>query len=128
MMVWPDIFMRLSTGMDGTPMPSYADTLPEEDRWALAHYVRSLQDDVATGVVLRARAVTGDVPRAADDARWRNVPRLSIPLVGQVVVRPRWQNHGIDEVVARAVFNDRELALLLEWDDPTRDTAHRERH
>ena len=121
-----DIFMRLSTGMDGTPMPSYADTLPEEDRWALAHYVRALQDDVPTGVVLRARVITGDVPRAADDARWQNAPRLSIPLAGQVVVRPRWQNHGIDEVVARAVFNDRELALLLEWDDGSRDTTHRE--
>jgi mono/diheme cytochrome c family protein len=121
-----DIFMRLTTGMDGTPMPSYADTLNEEDRWALAHYVRSLQTDGDEGVVLRARSITGDVPRAADDPRWREAPPLSIPLAGQVITRPRWQNPAIEDVTARAVFNDRELALRLEWDDPTRDTEHRE--
>lgn len=121
-----DIFMRLATGMDGTPMPSYADTLNEDDRWALAHYVRSLQTDAAGGVVLRARAIAGDVPRTADDARWREAPALAIPLAGQVIVRPRWQNHAVDEVVARAVFNDRDLALLLEWDDPTRNVEHTE--
>jgi mono/diheme cytochrome c family protein len=119
-----DIFMRLTSGMDGTPMPSYADTLPEADRWALAHYVRSLQSDADAGVVLRAREVTGDVPKRADDPRWRDAPALAIPLAGQVIVTPRWQNPGVDEVTARAVFNDRDIALLLEWDDATRDTVH----
>jgi mono/diheme cytochrome c family protein len=119
-----DVYMRLTTGMDGTPMPSYADTLPEDDRWALAHYVRSLQVDGEAGVVLRARSIAGEVPRTADDARWRDAHPLVIPLAGQVIVRPRWQNHGVDEVVARALFSDRQLALLLEWDDPTRDTRH----
>ena len=119
-----DIFMRLTTGMDGSPMPSYADTLPEPDRWALAHYVRSLQTDVAAGVVLRARTVAGDVPKTADDPRWRDAPPLLVPLAGQVLVRPRWQNAAIDAVVARAVFNERDIALLLEWDDATRDTTH----
>jgi hypothetical protein len=86
--------------------------------------VRSLQTPPDAGVVLRARTITGDVPKTADDARWRAAPRLSVPLAGQVLVRPRWQNPAIDEVVARAVFNDREIAFLLEWDDTTRDTTH----
>jgi len=30
----------VSTGLDGTPMSSYAH-LPEQDRWALVHYIRS---------------------------------------------------------------------------------------
>ena len=37
-----DIFRTMSTGLSGTPMPSYADSLPEADRWALAYYVLSL--------------------------------------------------------------------------------------
>ncbi|MBI1734857.1 MAG: c-type cytochrome [Candidatus Rokubacteria bacterium] len=119
-----DVFMRLTTGMDGTPMPSYADTLPEEDRWAVAHYVRSLAAEADGGVVLRARWTAGDLPRAVDDARWRDAPPLSLPLAGQVVTRPRWQNHAVDEVTARALFNDHEIALLLEWDDPTRSVEH----
>ena len=32
----------MSTGLSGTPMPSYRDSLSEQDRWALAYYVLSL--------------------------------------------------------------------------------------
>jgi cytochrome c oxidase cbb3-type subunit 2 len=35
---------RFLTGMDGTPMPSFADTLPNEaDAWDLAHFILSLR-------------------------------------------------------------------------------------
>ena len=37
-----DIFRTMTTGLSGTPMPSYRDSLPEEDRWALAYYVLAL--------------------------------------------------------------------------------------
>jgi cytochrome c oxidase cbb3-type subunit 2 len=37
-----DLYRVLVTGLDGTPMPSYAASLNEEDCWALVHYVRSL--------------------------------------------------------------------------------------
>jgi len=37
-----DIFRTISTGLSGTPMPSFSDTLAEEDRWALSYYVLSL--------------------------------------------------------------------------------------
>jgi hypothetical protein len=31
------------TGLDGTPMPSYADVIKPEDAWDLVHYLRTLQ-------------------------------------------------------------------------------------
>ena len=37
-----DIFRTMSTGLSGTPMPSFSATLPEADRWALSYYVLSL--------------------------------------------------------------------------------------
>ncbi len=38
-----DIYYRFSTGMDGTPMPSFAEVIESaSDRWALVDYVRSL--------------------------------------------------------------------------------------
>ncbi|MBI2889730.1 MAG: cytochrome c [Nitrospirae bacterium] len=37
-----DIFRTLTTGMDGTPMPSYADSLSERQRWDLVAYLISL--------------------------------------------------------------------------------------
>jgi len=49
-----DIFRTMSTGLSGTPMPSYRDSLSEQDRWALAYYVLSLSSfkDPLTGELL----------------------------------------------------------------------------
>ena len=37
-----DIYRVLLTGLGGTPMPSFADSLKEEEAWDLAHYIVSL--------------------------------------------------------------------------------------
>jgi cytochrome c oxidase cbb3-type subunit 2 len=37
----PELWLTLATGLDGTPMPSYA-ALPPEDLWAIAAHVRAL--------------------------------------------------------------------------------------
>jgi cytochrome c oxidase cbb3-type subunit I/II len=53
-----DIFRTMTTGLSGTPMPSYRDSLPEQDRWALAYYVVSLSafKDPLTGEPLSISA------------------------------------------------------------------------
>ena len=60
-----DIFYRFTTGMDGTPMPGYADAAPPDERWALVDYVLSLKkqepetalpsDPIRAGRVITAR-------------------------------------------------------------------------
>ena len=37
-----DLFRSLSTGLNGTPMPSYAEALSAKDRWALVAYIISI--------------------------------------------------------------------------------------
>jgi cytochrome c oxidase cbb3-type subunit 2 len=37
-----DIYRTISTGLSGTPMPSFHDSFPDADRWALAYYILSL--------------------------------------------------------------------------------------
>jgi cytochrome c oxidase cbb3-type subunit I/II len=37
-----DIYRTISTGLSGTPMPSFHDAFPDADRWALAYYILSL--------------------------------------------------------------------------------------
>lgn len=37
-----DIMFTFMTGLNGTPMPSYADVLSLEENWALARYIESL--------------------------------------------------------------------------------------
>lgn len=39
------VYQTFTTGLDGTPMPSFADFLPEEQRWQLVWYVTSLRSD-----------------------------------------------------------------------------------
>lgn len=38
-----DLYRIFMTGVDGTPMPSFADVVKPEDAWDLVHYLRTLQ-------------------------------------------------------------------------------------
>jgi mono/diheme cytochrome c family protein len=37
-----DLYRTISTGLNGTPMPSYADVLTPEERWSLVFYILSI--------------------------------------------------------------------------------------
>ncbi|MBM3566505.1 MAG: hypothetical protein FJX42_10395 [Alphaproteobacteria bacterium] len=114
-----------TTGISGTPMPSFAKTLSEEDRWNLANYIVSLQHKATEHQALTVRSLAGDLPAAPDDPRWATAAGIDIRLTGQVVVPPRWQNPSVEMVTLRALFNDKEIAFLLEWDDPFMDVVHK---
>ena len=52
-----DLYRIFMTGLDGTPMPSFADVIQPNDAWDLVHYLRTLQvhrhskeNDVAKGM------------------------------------------------------------------------------
>jgi len=38
-----DLYRIFMTGLDGTPMPSFADVIQPNDAWDLVHYLRTLQ-------------------------------------------------------------------------------------
>jgi cytochrome c oxidase cbb3-type subunit 2 len=38
-----DLYKIFMTGLDGTPMPSFADVIKPDDAWDLVHYLRTLQ-------------------------------------------------------------------------------------
>jgi cytochrome c oxidase cbb3-type subunit 2 len=67
-----DIYRTVTTGMSGTPMPSYRDSFPDEDRWALAYYILALSayTDPLTGQPLKIadkdRAALNDLNLKAD--------------------------------------------------------------
>jgi mono/diheme cytochrome c family protein len=121
------IYTRLRTGLDGTPMPSFSDLLEaefmtDEQLWRVAQYVRSLAPEEAPRVreVVRAFRSEEGVPATVDDERWEEIERFYIPLVGQIVVRPRWFAPTVDGVWVQAVHDGSELALRLVWHDPSR--------
>ena len=119
-----DIYMRFSTGINGTPMPSFVKALNEEERWDLANYIKALQHESTEGQVLRALAVSGELPESADDPIWAEAAPLDVRLAGQVVAAPRWQNPSIELATLRAVYNESDIAFLIQWDDPFADVTH----
>jgi mono/diheme cytochrome c family protein len=38
-----DLYRTFLTGMNGTPMPSFAETISGEDAWHLVHFLKTLQ-------------------------------------------------------------------------------------
>ena len=119
-----DIYMRFTSGISGTPMPSFVKSLNEEDRWNLANYIKSLQHTQTKHQTLRAKPHQGPLPDAPGDAAWDDAQPMDIRLAGQVVAPPRWQNPSVEMVTARALFNEDEIAFRLTWDDPFKDTKH----
>ncbi|MDP6389848.1 MAG: ethylbenzene dehydrogenase-related protein [Alphaproteobacteria bacterium] len=120
-----DIYMRFSTGINGTPMPSFIKALNEEERWQLANYIKSLQHRRTNHQVLKAVPVLGGVPTAPDAEAWRQAEPMDVRLTGQVVGAPRWQNPSIELATLRALTDGKEIAFLIEWDDAFKDTVHK---
>jgi mono/diheme cytochrome c family protein len=40
----PEMYRDLVTGLDGTPMPSFASAMSPEQRWDVVHYIRTLHN------------------------------------------------------------------------------------
>jgi DMSO reductase family type II enzyme heme b subunit len=122
------IYTRLRTGLDGTPMPSFADAIDQklitdEQLWHVAAYVKTLSPETPVArEVVRARLVTA-LPRAPDDAAWDAAERYWIPVVGQVITKPRWFAPTVDGVWVQAMHDGTRLALKLAWDDPSQSPS-----
>jgi DMSO reductase family type II enzyme heme b subunit len=117
-----DIYMRFNTGLAGTPMPSFADNLDNEKSWHLTNFVKSLSQEKRPEVkeVIKAKFTESELPIDPVNPIWNSVDSYFIPLVGQVIIDPRWFRPSIDGINIKAIFNNKEIALLLEWDDPTK--------
>jgi DMSO reductase family type II enzyme heme b subunit len=122
-----EIYLRLRSGLDGTPMPSYAETLNEDELWQLAAYVASLtnrsQGEPSPGVVITARRIEANVPTGPDDPEWETTAAFHVPLTGQATYAPRWQTQAVTDLSVRAIYNTEEIALLLAWNDRFADTT-----
>jgi DMSO reductase family type II enzyme heme b subunit len=116
-----DIYLRLHTGMTGTPMPSFADSLAEEDTWHLVNYILSLSPETPPepAVLLVSHYLAGPLPANLDDPAWAEVEPAYYPLTGQIMRSPRHYQPSINAVTIRSLYNDAEMALYVTWNDRT---------
>jgi mono/diheme cytochrome c family protein len=123
-----EIFQRITRGI--IVMPSFAAgenvELTEEERWHVANFVNSLSQVPGSPdwkVTLVAKKVEGALPDNPDDPAWGAQARHDFPLVGQVTLEPRQFTPTIDQVTVKALYNDKNISLLVVWDDPTNSFA-----
>jgi DMSO reductase family type II enzyme heme b subunit len=131
-----DIFARIANGIPGTQMPAFADPaskakLSIEQRWHIANYVATLaktEERVRPeNTVVRAIGVAGGVPASPDDPRWKKAPPVTFFLVPQLVAKERFFTPSNDTITVRALYDAKDIALLLEWDDRTKSIPGDER-
>ncbi|MCR4291156.1 MAG: ethylbenzene dehydrogenase-related protein [Candidatus Scalindua sp.] len=116
-----DIYRTVTTGLNETPMGSYADYLTDEDRWHLSHYVKSISHDMKTDVVLKSKLVDGNLPSGPEDAAWGTIDAVELPLAGQIVASPRFWTPSTNSIRIKSLYNGENIAFLLEWDDRTNE-------
>lgn len=133
-----DLYLRFTTGLDGTPMPSYGDTIQflgatrQEGReltWGLVYFVKSLEtpdararksappaDGVLTASKVEDSISVGDFLDVRNPV-WASAVSASIPL------NRLWQKDTANQISAQVKFlrNGQRLAVMMEWADRTED-------
>ena len=66
------------------------------------------------------RTDPGAVPSSVGDERWEEVEPFYVPLVGQIIISPRWFDPSVSGVWVQAVHDGDDLALRLSWNDRSR--------
>jgi DMSO reductase family type II enzyme heme b subunit len=121
------IFTRISTGIDGTQMPAFADpksrkVLTESERWDVANFVVTLAEQYKAplpGTVIEAVRVTGALPESPMASEWNRAAYASFYMLPQIIADERHFTPSIGSVSVKALYNSDTLSILLEWDDPT---------
>lgn len=122
-----DIYTRITAGIAGTQMPSFADpastkVMTDAERWDVANYAASLNEPGRKPVVnsvLKAVKVDGKLSENPADGFWDKAPFSGFYLFPQIFTDEMAYAPSISSVSVRAAYNDAEAAFLLEWDDPT---------
>jgi mono/diheme cytochrome c family protein len=117
-----DIFRTMTTGFTGTPMPSFADGLTPEQRWAITDYIVSLSGD-GPGYTNRviARHVADPIDLKKGAASFETAPAARFPIIGQIMEPVRSFHPPATSVTVQAIYDAESIALLVRWHDMRAD-------
>jgi mono/diheme cytochrome c family protein len=116
-----DIFRTMSTGLNGTPMPSFADSLKPEERWAITDFIVSLSGTDGPGYtnLVIAKLVDDGIDLTKGTKSFESVPAARLPLVGQIMEPGRAFHPPATSVLVQAMYDAESIALLVRWNDRT---------
>ncbi|MBI4421794.1 MAG: hypothetical protein HY560_13305, partial [Gemmatimonadetes bacterium] len=67
--------------------------------------------------VIGAVLTPGPLPAAPEDSAWAGVERAWIPLVGQIIRKPRWFSPAVAGVWVQAMHDGSSVVVRLSWSD-----------
>ena len=114
-----DIFRTMSTGLNGTPMPSFLDALPPEQRWAITDYIVSLSGSNGPGYssLVVAKPAGAPIDLAKGAASFAAAPVARFPIVGQIMEPGRAFHPPATSVTVQAIYDADSIAVLVRWHD-----------
>jgi mono/diheme cytochrome c family protein len=120
-----DIFRTMSTGMNGTPMPSFADSLTVEQRWAITDFIVSLSGTEGPGYtnLVIAKPVLDPIDVARGTAMFESAPVARFPILGQITEPGRAFHPATTSVTVQAIYDAESIALLVRWHDMGSDRS-----
>jgi len=119
------IFRTMTTGFNGTPMPSFVDALTEEQRWAITDYIDSLSESDGPGYanVVVAKYYPNPIDLANGAASFENAPAARFPIIGQIMEPGRSFHPPATSITVQAIYDAESIALLVRWHDMRADTT-----
>ena len=114
-----DIFRTMSTGLNGTPMPSFLDAFTPEQRWAITDFIVSLSGSNGPGYtnLVIAKPVQEKIDLAKGAASFASAPVARFPIVGQIMEPGRSFHPPATSVSVQAIYDADSIALLVRWHD-----------
>jgi cytochrome c len=114
-----DIFRTMSTGLNGTPMPSFLDALKDEQRWAITDFIDSLSESSGPGYtnVIVAKHVDDPIDLAKGTANFESARVARFPIIGQITEPVREFHPPATSVTVQAIYDAESIALLVRWHD-----------
>ena len=122
-----DLFRTVRTGLNGTPMPSFAEDLNEEETWNVVHYIRSLAQDTEPEVkrTLVSTKTENPLTLEFDDSRWDSAREFYVPFSGQLVLQERLFQPAVHSMRFKSLYSETEIAFRIQWNDPS-SSEHKE--
>ena len=114
-----DIFRTMSTGLNGTPMPSFSDSLSPEQRWAITDFIVSLSGSSGPGYtnLVVAKFVPDPIDLKNGTKAFESAPVARFPIVGQIMEPGRAFHPPATSVTVQAIYDAESIGFLVRWHD-----------
>ncbi len=114
-----DIFRTMSTGFNGTPMPSFLEALQPEQRWAITDFIVSLSGSNGPGYsnLVVAKHVQDPIDLAKGTASFESARVARFPIIGQIMEPGRAFHPPATSVTVQAIYDAESIAFLVRWHD-----------